>query len=102
MQFVRAAGPVIAVRMVTMAWRASDDRRSRRLADFVGESAGHPSAPGHKPFELELGEPQVLRQAVVDLARQPRALLEGRALGLGQAQRSSAAYAQPQRPQVPT
>ena len=40
----------------------------------------------HQAFVLELGEPQVLRQAVVQLARETRALLERGSFGFGEAQ----------------
>ena len=49
---------------------------------------------------LELGEPQVLGQAVVQLAREARALLERGALGLGDAQPVERGVGAAQRAQV--
>ena len=62
-----------------------DDRGVERLADLGRERLVLLGEGAREPLELELGEPEVLRQAIVDLARQPRPLLERGALGLGDA-----------------
>ena len=58
------------------------DGRVERLRDLGREGLVGLGQRARKPLELELGEPEVLGQPVVDLAGEARALLEGGAFGV--------------------
>ncbi len=88
------------VRIVTSAWRASTIAAS---SAWPTSPASGRSSIGHRrrePLELELREPEMLGEAVVDLAGEPRAFLQRRPLRLRDAQSVERRVGLPQRPQV--
>ena len=75
--------------MAATAWRASASALSMAPSTSSLSCRASPAKPAdlRQPAVLELGEPEVLRQSVVDLTRQPGPLLErgGRQLGIAEA-----------------